>query len=62
VSADAEKILAESDAAQYPLHSGVAGPALLPSLDQVRVLDVEYLDVARRLPSMDAAVRAVFGL
>src|SRR6266849_3906234 len=33
VSADAEKILADSDAAQYPLHPGVAGPKLLPPLN-----------------------------
>jgi iron(III) transport system substrate-binding protein len=62
VSAHAEKTLAESDAAQYPLHPGVAGPALLPSLDRIRAIEVDYLEVARRLPSMDAAVRAVFGL
>ena len=62
VSADAEKILADSDAAQYPLHPGVAGPKLLPPLDRVRVMDVDYLEVARRLPSMDAAVRSIFGL
>jgi iron(III) transport system substrate-binding protein len=62
VSADAEKILADSDAAQYPLHPGVAGPKLLPPLNTVRVMDVDYLDVARRLPSMDAVVRNILGL
>lgn len=62
VSAEAETILAESDAAQYPLHPGAAGPKLLPPLGTVRVMDVDYLDVARRLPTMDAAVRNIFGL
>ena len=62
VSADAEKILAASDAAQYPLHAGVEAPALLPPLDAIRAMDVDYLDVARRLPTMDAAVRMIFGL
>jgi iron(III) transport system substrate-binding protein len=62
VSADAEKILAESDAAQYPLHPGLAGPPLLPPLNRVRVMDGDYLEIARRLPSMDAAVRNIFGL
>ena len=62
VSADVEKMLAESDAAQYPLHSGVTGPTLLPPLDKVRVMDVDYLEVARRLPAMDAAVRKILGL
>jgi len=62
VSKEAEQILAESDAAQYPLHSDVAGPKLLPPLSRIRVMDVDYLDVARRLSPMDAAVRSVFGL
>jgi iron(III) transport system substrate-binding protein len=61
VSAESEKILAASDAAQYPLHPGVAGPALLPPLEGIRVLDVDYAEVARKLPAMDAAVKAVFG-
>jgi len=62
VSAEAEKILAASDAAQYPLHPGVAGPTLLPALERIRVLDVDYAEVARKLPAMDAAVKATFGL
>jgi iron(III) transport system substrate-binding protein len=51
VSADAETILAESNAAQYPLHP----------LSQIRVMEVDYLDVSRRLPAMDAAVLSIFG-
>jgi iron(III) transport system substrate-binding protein len=62
VSADAEKILRDSDAAQYPLHPGVEGPRLLPPLGTIRVMEVDYGDVARRLPIMDAAVRTIFGL
>jgi iron(III) transport system substrate-binding protein len=62
VSAEAEEILAESDAAQYPLHPGVAGPRLLPPLNAIRVIDVDSLEVAHRLPAMDAAVRNIFGL
>jgi iron(III) transport system substrate-binding protein len=61
-SAEAEQILAASDAAQYPLHAGVNGPTLLPALDTVRVMGVDYAEVARKLPAMDAAVRKVFGL
>jgi iron(III) transport system substrate-binding protein len=62
VSADAERILAGSDAAQYPLHPGAAGPRVLPPLDRIRVMDVDYLEVARRLPGMDEAIRTIFGL
>ena len=61
-SAEAEQILAASDAAQYPLHPGMKGPALLPALDGLRVMDVDYADVARKLLSMDAAAKAIFGL
>ena len=61
-SAEAEQILAASDAAQYPLHPGGKGPALLPPLDALRPMDVDYADVARKLPAMDAAVRKIFGL
>jgi len=62
VSAEAERILTASDAAQYPLHPGVAGPALLPPLERIRVMDVDYAEVSRKLPAMDAAVKATFGL
>ena len=62
VSAEAERILAASDAAQYPLHPDVPGPALLPPLDGIRVMDVDYAEVAKKLPAMDTAVKAIFGL
>jgi len=62
VSKEAERILAESDAAQYPLHADVAGPTLLPPLNRIRVMEVDYVDVARRLSLMDDAVKSVFGL
>jgi iron(III) transport system substrate-binding protein len=61
-SAEAEQILANSDSAQYPLHANVKGPSLLPPLDQVRVMDVDYGEVAKRLPVMDTAIKMIFGL
>jgi iron(III) transport system substrate-binding protein len=61
-SAEAEQILAASDAAQYPLHSGVKGPSLIPPLDKIRVMDVDYAEVARKLPAMDAALKTILGL
>lgn len=61
-SAEAEQILAASDAAQYPLHPGVKGPELLPSLDGFHVMDADYTEVARKLPVMDASVKKIFGL
>jgi iron(III) transport system substrate-binding protein len=61
-SAESERILAASDAAQYPLHPGVKGPDLLPGLQGLRAMEVDYTDVARNLPAMDAAVKKIFGL
>src|SRR5262245_580522 len=61
-SAEAEQILAASDAAQYPLHSGVTGPELLPRLSQIRVMNVDYAEVARKLPTMDATLKSILGL
>jgi iron(III) transport system substrate-binding protein len=61
-SAESERILAASDAAQYPLHPGVKGPDQLPPFDGLRVMDVDYGEVARTLPAMDAAVKKIFGL
>ena len=61
-SAEAEKILAASDAAQYPLHTDVPGPSALPPLNTLRVMDVDYAEVTRSLPNMDAAIKRVFGL
>lgn len=61
-SAEGEQILAASDAAQYPLHPGVKGPELLPGLEGLRVMDVDYAEVARKLPAMDAAMKKIFGL
>ncbi len=62
VSAEAERILAASAAAQFPLHGGVAGPSELPPLDRIRNMDVDYAEVAKKLPMMDVAVRSIFGI
>ena len=61
-SEEAERILAASDAAQYPLHPGGKGPELLPALTGLRVMDVDYAAVARKLPTMDATMKTIFGL
>jgi iron(III) transport system substrate-binding protein len=61
-SEEAERILAASDAAQYPLHPGAKGPELLPAVAGLRVMDVDYTAVARKLPIMDATMKTIFGL
>jgi iron(III) transport system substrate-binding protein len=61
-STEAEQILAASAAAQFPLHPDAKGPDLLPPLQGLRVMDVDYAEVARKLPVMDAAITTIFGL
>lgn len=62
VSAEAEAILANSDAAQFPLHRGVPGPGTLPPLDRIRAMRVDYSAVAARLGTMDETLRAALGI
>jgi iron(III) transport system substrate-binding protein len=62
LSPEVEKILAESAAAQFPLHQGVPGPSAFPPLEQIRPFSVDYEAVARMLPTMDGALRSVFGI
>jgi iron(III) transport system substrate-binding protein len=62
VSAESERILAASAAAQLPLHTGVPGPPQLPPLSKIRVMQVDYDAVAQKLPAMDAAVKSIFGI
>jgi iron(III) transport system substrate-binding protein len=49
LSADTERKLAFSDAAQIPLHSGVATPPHVPELSRLKVMAVDYRAVAAKL-------------
>ena len=49
LSADTEKKLAYSDAAQIPLHPGVDTPAHVPHIDKLRVMTVDYAAVAAKM-------------
>ncbi len=62
ISAESERLLAASAAAQYPLHPGEAGPNLLPPLQTLKVMSVDYSAVAAMLPTMDAALKDILGL
>lgn len=52
LSADTEKALAASEAAQIPLRSGVPGPAQLPPLDKIKAMTVDYAKLAERLDAL----------
>lgn len=47
LSADAEKMLAES-CAQMPLHKGVSVPSMVPSLDNIKPMTIDFEAVAKK--------------
>lgn len=49
LSKDTERKLALSDAAQIPLHSGVAPPSELRPIESIKVMSVNYAEVAAKL-------------
>lgn len=52
LSADTEKALALSRSAQIPLRHSVEPPSLVPPLSSLKLLSVDYVEVARYLPRM----------
>jgi iron(III) transport system substrate-binding protein len=52
LSAETERALAESEAAQIPLRPGVPGPAKLPPLDKIKAMSVDYARLAERLDAL----------
>lgn len=52
LSAETEKMLAESDAAQIPLRAGVPGPEKLPPLEKIKAQAVDYAALASRLDAL----------
>jgi iron(III) transport system substrate-binding protein len=46
---EAERKLAFSDAAQIPLHNGVDTPELVPRIEKLKTMQVNYADVARKM-------------
>lgn len=61
LSKDTERKLAVSDAAQIPLHPGVAPPAQLKPIDSIKVMDVNYAEVAAKLQAIQPLLKAWAG-
>ncbi len=57
LSADAERLLAELDRGQIPLRPGVARPANVADIQQVRVLDADFGAAAALAESVGPALR-----
>ena len=58
---ESERQLAAADCAQIPLHPGVPAPPELPALEKVRVMEVSYAEVARKMVEIQQELEAWVG-
>jgi iron(III) transport system substrate-binding protein len=61
LSTETERKLAFSDAAQIPLHPGVATPPQLRPLDTIKVTKVNYAEVAAKLQAIQPYLKSWLG-
>ncbi len=57
-----EEKLAKADCAQLPLHPGVTPPAELRPLEEIRVMKVDYAQVAKKLVEIQPFLKSWLGL
>ncbi len=62
LSKEVEKRLAFADCAQIPLHQGVEMPSWLRSLDQIRIMKVDYGQVAKKMLEIQPLLKEWVGL
>jgi iron(III) transport system substrate-binding protein len=58
LSKETERKLAFSDAAQIPLHSGVETPTLVPKIENLKTMQVNYADVARKMQELQPYLKS----
>ncbi|HYN09796.1 MAG TPA: extracellular solute-binding protein [Vicinamibacterales bacterium] len=62
LSVDVERMLAQSEAVQIPLHAGVPGPKNLPAIESFRPMMVDYGVAARRVEDVTSRLASILGL
>jgi iron(III) transport system substrate-binding protein len=62
VSADVERQLAQSEAVQIPLHSGVPGPKNIPAIDSFKPMTLDYTKAAARVEDVTQRLVGILGL
>ena len=62
LSRETEKKLAFADCAQIPLHKGVETPPDVPTIDKVKVMEVDYARLADKLKSIQPFLKEWAGL
>ena len=62
LSADVERRLAQSEAVQIPLHSGVQGPRNIPPIDTFKPMTLDYAKAASRVEDATTRLASILGL
>jgi iron(III) transport system substrate-binding protein len=62
LSADVERQLAQSDAVQIPLHTGVRGPKNIPAIDTFKPMTLDYTKAAVRVEDVTGRLAGILGL
>jgi iron(III) transport system substrate-binding protein len=62
LSAESERMLANSDAVQIPLQPGVEPPPNLPALNSIKPMTLDYQSVADRLEGVIQRLQTILGL
>ncbi|MDQ3258152.1 MAG: extracellular solute-binding protein [Acidobacteriota bacterium] len=62
LSPEVERMLAQSEAVQIPLHSGVEGPKNIPALRSIKPMTLDYSKAADRLEDVSRRLQPILGL
>jgi iron(III) transport system substrate-binding protein len=62
LSPDVERMLAQSEAVQIPLHSGVEGPKNIPPLSSFKPMTLDYSKAADRVEDVTKRLQPILGL
>jgi iron(III) transport system substrate-binding protein len=62
LSPDVERMLAESEAVQIPLHAGVTGPKNLPAIGSFKPMTLDYAKASARVEGVTARLASILGL
>jgi iron(III) transport system substrate-binding protein len=62
LSSETERKLAQSDAAQIPLHEGVETPAIVRKIENIKTMKTDYAAVARKMKEIEPFLKQWVGL
>jgi iron(III) transport system substrate-binding protein len=62
LSPDVERMLAQSEAVQIPLHAGVPGPKHIPAIDTFKPMTLDFAKVASRVEDVTHRLAVILGL